>query len=172
MTIQGDLTAEDWRHSRWEFIGSKFGEALWNTLFAIVFLAFLLYMHAEVTMFLIILSLPLIPFAFLLLEYVIVTRVQSQPSRRALARVNALPGPRTIEIDDHGLSITGPSIAKRINWNESYRKFQLGRDYLLVFESFNRYQIFPRRWFTEDQLAEFQTHLRQGLAKRPWFWIT
>ncbi len=172
MTIHGELTAKDWLAARWEFLRAELWDSLWETILLLILLAIFLYFHVPLV-FVLMSLVPFIPRVFMLAEYPYLIRMSPSALQKVLLRFNALPGPRDIEINPEGIGLSGPSITKRINWNESYRKFEMGRDYLLVFESFNQYQIFPRRWFTSEQLAKFEEYLKYGLTQRSWirrFW--
>ncbi|MBW4652033.1 MAG: YcxB family protein [Kaiparowitsia implicata GSE-PSE-MK54-09C] len=63
---------------------------------------------------------------------------------------------KIIETSSRGIS--------RLRWTD-FHKYKLGKDIVLVYQSDPLFQIFPKRWFSEDEYREFRQILKGALGK-------
>jgi hypothetical protein len=85
-------------------------------------------------------------------------------TRRIFWQQKSLQEKCILEIDAMGVVSTssmGHAIQK---WGD-FTKYKRGKGLILAYQSDVIFQMFPKRWFTEEQYAELESYLRQALGK-------
>ncbi len=168
MTIHGELTLEDCREARRIDLWSYLIPWFWTIPLCLILICFAPTVHDPINWFLI--AFLSLAFVIRLAAYLVVRSATPRAIPKFLLGLDNTPGPRDLELTPEGINLSGPYGFHQIQWNDNYRRYKASPDFALVYEP-SGFRIFPRRWFTEEQYAEFQHYLREGLAQRPWFWI-
>jgi hypothetical protein len=72
--------------------------------------------------------------------------------------------PREVEISADGIAIVTPKGTESQSWLRT-AKYKIGKELVLLYGYDAKYLIFPNRWFTPDQKAEFDGYLRSELGE-------
>lgn len=86
-----------------------------------------------------------------------------QQIRKAFATQEWLQEPKEFRINGEGLAITSASKTYTSAWG-SFHKYEIHPDIVFLYESPRQYHIFPKRWFTAEQYAEFESTLEKKLG--------
>lgn len=72
--------------------------------------------------------------------------------------------PFEVELNDVEIIETNSLGTSRLRWTD-FHKYKLGRDMVLVYQSDPLFQIFPKRWFSEDEYRKFRQILKGALGE-------
>lgn len=75
----------------------------------------------------------------------------------------SLQEPYESELTDKTYASVSVHGAATMPWN-MFHKYKMNKDTILVYQSDAIYHIFPKRWFTEEQFADFQEILHRHLG--------
>ena len=82
--------------------------------------------------------------------------------RKAFAAQEWLKEPKEFRIDGERISIRSGGKTYTRAWTD-FRKFEAHEDLVFLYESDRNYHIFPRRWFTAEEYAQFRDILEKRL---------
>ncbi|CAN5706439.1 hypothetical protein BH09VER1_BH09VER1_43770 [soil metagenome] len=172
MTIQGELTGEDCRVAHRAALHPYMSMCY---LVALIY-AVLMYVRGLHSLASSVLLMGMVPSVFPLIRYVVIGRCSPatyakhfvQPgSQKHSSRSDSPLGPREMTFKAEGISITGSGFSKHLKFDKDIRACKAYDEGLIVYAP-RRYEVFPRRWFTPEQYAEFQGYLAKGTAWRGW----
>ena len=82
--------------------------------------------------------------------------------RKAFATQDWLKEPKEFRIDAERIVIKSGGMTYTRPWTD-FRKFENHEDMVFLYESDRNYHIFPRRWFTAEEYAQFRDILEKSL---------
>lgn len=85
-------------------------------------------------------------------------------TKRLFLQQKTLQEPYEVEITDEAYSASSCHGQSRMVWKD-FHKHKMSARIILLYQSDVLYHLFPTRWFSEDQLAEFQKILRANLGE-------
>ncbi len=92
-------------------------------------------------------------------------------SEKIFHAIDYLQAPRDLEILPGGLRITSPLVNVSLGWKNAFSSYRIGPNVIVAYQSGGHFQTFPKRWFTPDQLTEFQSHLQAALGPPRSKWL-
>ncbi len=92
-------------------------------------------------------------------------RLFGKSAEKNFLKIKSLQGLRRIEMNADGIAFSSPTVNFTERWARHFRTYAVGSGYTVLYEAGTDYQIFPQRWFTDEQYAQFQTYLRNSLGK-------
>ena len=107
------------------------------------------------------------PFAILVaLAYFYVLYAVMLPwkTRKIYKQQKSLQEPYESELTDDAYSFASIHGAATMPWS-MFHKYKISKDTILLYQSDAIYHLFPKRWFTEEQFAEFQSILQKHLGQ-------
>lgn len=85
-------------------------------------------------------------------------------ARKIFRQQKTLHEPCVMEIDAEGMVATSSIGHANLKWKD-FTKYKRGKGMILVYHSDALFQMFPIRWFTDDQYESFKGYLRESLGK-------
>lgn len=102
-------------------------------------------------------------FAIAILLFALLCLIQDLLLRRRFQEDPTLQNLRSIEITHEGFTLHTDRLPVTYLWKD-FTKVRRDKAVTLVYRKDVLYQIFPRRWFTDEQYAEFETILKASLG--------
>lgn len=91
--------------------------------------------------------------------------IMPMSAKRIYREQKTLHDPYEVEITEETIRFTSQHGDSSAAWRQLH-KYKVGRDFILLYPSREVFHMFPRRWFSDEQFAEFQgilgRHLRRG----------
>ncbi len=91
--------------------------------------------------------------------------IMPMSAKRIYRQQKTLHEPYEVEITEEAMRVASTYGESTVPWQTFY-KYKVGRDFLLVYQSAAIFHMFPRRWFSDEQFAEFQAILARHLKRR------
>ncbi|CAN5707253.1 hypothetical protein BH09VER1_BH09VER1_43850 [soil metagenome] len=163
MKIQAQLTPDDFvaghylHVGRYRMLGLPFA-----TIFVVLLLGYAIYAGPNGPAGSRFLPVFYLVFALTLAGCVFYSRPRK--TRRKFEMGGSLPEPFEIELTPERFVSRYPVDGVDLPWT-AFRKFKATADLTIVYQSDNLFHVFPRRWFTDEEYAEFQGYLRAALGK-------
>lgn len=85
-------------------------------------------------------------------------------ARKIFRQQKALQELQEVEISSEGLMTTSSRGSWKMKWVE-FHKYKIGSDLILVYLSDAAFHAFPKRFFSEEEYALFQSYLATSLGK-------
>lgn len=91
--------------------------------------------------------------------------IMPMSAKRIYRQQKTLHEPYSVEVTEETMHVTSTYGESTVPW-QTFHKYKVGRDFILVYQSAAIFHMFPRRWFSDEQFAEFQgiltRHLKRG----------
>ena len=165
MKIQCSLTADDYVNAQFLHMRPrpviKFAGYILAILFAVVVIisVYRMLLHGNenigsCTFFVIVCSL------YLLMYFRVLIPLRA---KKIFKQQKTLHDPFETEISIEGIATTHPRGNFKMAWKD-FHKYKVGRDLILVYQSDAIFHMFPKRWFSDSEYAEFQQYLKEALG--------
>ncbi|HET9836710.1 MAG TPA: YcxB family protein, partial [Candidatus Angelobacter sp.] len=90
----------------------------------------------------------------------------NQRSRKAAYRRNtSLHGPRSVVVDEQGLSFKGPNFSSQVNW-PIFVKFAEDGKVVVLFQSSHVFHIIPKRQLSPQQISSLRDAITRHIPTR------